>query len=156
MSLLFCLGVKEGPLPVCFTVVFELEGISADQDLCRAYKSAQGLLVVFHLVQIHSIRRITGHDEHDRDKVLIAAGLLYSVGQILEDQSLVECSEGSCQIPEIIGGSDDQAVRLSYCIQNRHESVPADAMPFELVFLTSEAGNTSGILLQSEKIKLLK
>jgi hypothetical protein len=28
-------------------------------------------------------------------------------------------------------------------------------MPFELVFLTSEAGNTSGILLQSEKIKLL-
>ena len=51
---------------------------SADQDLCRAHKGTQGLLIIFHLVQIHSIRRITGHDEHDRDKVLIAAGLLYS------------------------------------------------------------------------------
>ena len=40
-------------------------------------------------------------------------------------------------------------------VKHRSKTIPADAVPFVLFFLASEAGNTSRVLFQSEKIKLL-
>ena len=58
MSFLLCLGVKEGPLPVCFAVVFELECISGDQDLSRADKSTQGLLSLLTILLVYRLQML--------------------------------------------------------------------------------------------------
>ena len=58
MSLLFCFGVKEGPLPVCFAVVLELEGISGNQDFSRADKSTQGLLSLLTILLVYRLQML--------------------------------------------------------------------------------------------------
>jgi len=85
----------------------------------------------------------------------IAAGRFQIIRQVLENQALIESPEGRRQFSKIIRRSDNQSIRLSYRIQNRRESILADAVPFELLPLASEAGNTSCVLLPAEKVKLL-
>ena len=84
--------------------------------------------------------------------MLIAARHFHIIGQVLEDQALVKCPEGCRQFSEIIRRSDDQSVCFPDRIQYRRKAVPADAVSFELLLLASEAGDTSGVLLQAEQV----
>ena len=87
------LRVKHSPSPVGLPVITYLEGVTADQNLSRAHKAAQGLLIVAQKRPVHVVRRIAGHDEQYRDRVIIAARALNVIGQILEDQTLIERPE---------------------------------------------------------------
>ena len=95
MSLLLFLRIEEGPFPVQFAVVTDLKGIAADKDRCRADKFTQYSGVPLEHIQIHRIRRITGHDEQDRDPSVTAARCLNVVGMVLKDQPFKKTPE-SC------------------------------------------------------------
>ena len=95
---LFRLGVEHCPGPVSLAVVLELEGVSAHEYFRRADKALQSLLIVAHKTLIHPVGSIAGHDEKNRNPPRIAAGILTVVGEVLENQPLVQCPEGSSQL----------------------------------------------------------
>ena len=140
MSLLFCFRIEHGPWPVRLAVILQLQRVTTDEYLCGSHKAAERLLVVLHHIQVHGIRGITCHHEQYRNRMLIAARRFQIIGQILKDQALIKCPEGCRQLAEIVRRSDDQSIRLSYCIQYRRKPILADTMPFEPFLLTSKAG----------------
>ena len=85
--------------------------------------------------------------------MLIAAGRFQVVCQVLEDQALIQRTEGSGEFTEVVRRANDQAVRLTDGIQNGRQAVPADAVTLVLFFFASKAGNAAGILFQPEQVK---
>lgn len=64
---LFVFWVEHGPGPVGLAIVFELEGVAAYEDFGGPDKAAEGLLIVFHHVQIHLVGGVAGHDHEHRN-----------------------------------------------------------------------------------------
>ena len=110
MAELFRSRIEQRPLPIRLGIVFELQCIPAHKDFCRADKSVQHLLVILKQRQIHTVRRVTAHQKQDRNRPLIAARSLQIVGQILEDQALIQGPERGRQLSEIVRRSDDQPI----------------------------------------------
>ena len=70
MPFFLCLGIEQGPFPVRFAVIPELQRVSADKDLRWAHKAAQRLLVILQKPQIRRVRRIAGHQQTGRGRGL--------------------------------------------------------------------------------------
>ena len=68
------------PRPVRFGVVFDLEGVAADEDLRRPDKTAEGLLIIVQKALIGARRRVARHDEQHRNCPLIATHRVHAVG----------------------------------------------------------------------------
>ena len=146
-----CLSVKV-PGPVGFCVVPDLERISAHKDLGRAHEAGKRLLIIAKQVEIAVIRRVARHDEQYWDQVLVAADQVHAVGEVLEDQPLIQRPEGGGQLPKVIRRADDQPVRCPDVIQDRRQAVTADAVPLESFLFASEAGNAARILFETEQV----
>ena len=155
VTLLLCFNIEIRPYPIGLAVILQLEGISADKYLGRTNENVEYLLISLHEIEIHRIRRIAGHDEKHGNSVLITAGRFGVVCQILKDEPLVECSEGCRHLTEVIGRAYYQTVRFSDCVKHGRKSVLYYAMPFILLFLATETGSASGILLHPEEIESL-
>ena len=85
--------------------------------------------------------------------MFIAAVVFRVVGEVLKDQTLIQCAEGRRHFSQIVGGPDDESVGLTDGIQHRRQTVFADAVPFELFLLASEAGDAPGVFFQAKQIE---
>ena len=139
--------IEHGPFPVGSAVIPKLQGVTADEDFSRSHKTAQSLLIVPKQMLVHGIMRVAGHDQQNRNRMCIAAGRFQVVGQILEDQTLIERPEGSRQLGKIIGGADDQSVGFPDGVEDWRQAVSADAVSLELFLFAAfcrAEGPTSG------------
>ena len=90
---LLCLRIKNRPLPIQLTVVFELKHIPADKDFCRPDKLVHDLLLVFLQSYIRRIWSIADHDKQYKNWILVTAWRFAIVGKILEYETFVKCTE---------------------------------------------------------------
>ena len=88
MASLFCFPI-EIPGPVRLAVILELERIAADECFGRSDKAAQCLLIVLDQPAICCIGRIAGHDQENRDHMLIAAKRIHAVSKVLENKPFI-------------------------------------------------------------------
>ena len=153
VSQFLCFRIKIRPLPICLTIILQLQRISADKYLRRTDKITKSPLIILQKPLIHRIRRVAGHDQQYRDRVLVTAGSLPVIGQILKNKSLIQRPERCRPFPQIIGRTDDQPVGFTDGIQDLSQTIPADAVTFIFLLLTSKAGDTSGIFLQLKQVK---
>ena len=98
MPLSLALWVEQRPRPVGFAIVFQLEGVTADKYLRWTYEATQHLLIVLHKFHIHIVRSVARHDQQYGNRVLVAAGFLPIICQMLEYQPFVQGTEGGCHL----------------------------------------------------------
>ena len=130
MPLLLMLGIKHGP--VIAAVIFNLEGVGADQNLGRANEGIEAALIALqHLViadlGIEILRSIAGHDHQHRNLLFVIASELGFVGQRLENEPLKQSPETGGHIAQVIGRADNQTIRIADGIQYRSQAILADA-----------------------------
>ena len=124
------------PGPVGPAIVFQLQRVAASQDLRRTHKAVERLLILLQDLYIVSCGCIAGHDKQHGDGFGIAAGSLPVIGQVLEHHPLVEGTERSTYIPQIVVQAGVMAqARLNFslgCLQRgQRQSSPrsSKAMP---------------------------
>ena len=93
VALLLSLRVEDRPRPVGFAVILQLQRVAAEQNLRRADKALERAAVILHQLLIHRIRRVARHHKKHRDGMRIAAWVFAVVGQVLEDQALIQRAE---------------------------------------------------------------
>ena len=150
MAFLLMLGVKHGP--VIAAVVIDLQGIGADQNLGGANKSTESALITLqHLVitdlGIVFFRCIAGHDHQHRNLLFVITPDLCFISQSLEDQPLIQRPETGTDITKVVGGADDQTVRIPNLFKDRSQTILADALTQIVWQLAAKAGQTTSEFL---------
>ena len=119
MAQLLLFGIKHRPLPIRFAVVLELERVAADEYLGWSDKAIQRMLIIFEQTLVGIIGRVTRHDQQNRNRTVVTTRSFDVIGQILKDQALIERTEGSGHLAEVIRRANDQAVRFSDRVEHR-------------------------------------
>lgn len=95
------------------------------------------------------------HVAHHQQAMHIAAGCFGVVGQVLEDQSLMESPERCGQVAQVIGRADDKTICLPDIILYRRQPVFTSTAVLVLFLLAGETGDTAGVSVQPEKVESL-
>ena len=148
---LLMLGIKHGP--VIAAVVLDLEGVRADQNLGGANEGVEAALIALqHLIianlDIEILGCVTGHDHQHRNLLLIVAPELGFVGQGLKNQTLKQRTETGSHITQVIGGANNQAICIADFLQNRGQTILADALAQMLWQLAAKTRNAARELFQ--------